>query len=304
LANNDYRPSQDGAQPTSSQDGSPAIYDLATIPQMAVVRPEEAHTTLTSTPIVAVRNLTKIYIVGQTRVHALQGISLTVKQGEFVTVMGPSGSGKSTFMNLIGCLDRPTQGEYWLAGKLVSHLSNDELADIRNRQVGFVFQGYNLLTRTSALGNVILPMVYAGVSRDERERRGRSVLRLVGLGDRMDHKPSELSGGQQQRVAIARALVNGPSLLLADEPTGNLDSRTSLEIMAVLQALNEQGLTILMVTHEPDIAKFAKRQVAFRDGRIVRDEPVLTPGSAKEDWTKLIKKAAAEHKIQVKEETR
>ena len=304
MANNNSRPSEDGAQSTPSQAGSPAIHDLATIPQRAVVRPEEAHTSLTSAPIVAVRNLTKIYIVGQTRVHALQGISLTVNQGEFVAVMGPSGSGKSTFMNLIGCLDRPTQGEYWLAGKLVSHLSNDELADIRNRQVGFVFQGYNLLTRTSALGNVILPMVYAGVSRDERERRGRSVLRLVGLGDRMDHKPSELSGGQQQRVAIARALVNGPSLLLADEPTGNLDSRTSLEIMAVLQALNEQGLTILMVTHEPDIAKFAKRQVAFRDGRIVHDEPVLTPGSAKEEWTKLLKKAAAEHKVQVKEEIR
>ena len=304
MANNNSRPSEDGAQSTPSQAGSPAIHDLATIPQRAVVRPEEAHTSLTSAPIVAVRNLTKIYIVGQTRVHALQGISLTVNQGEFVAVMGPSGSGKSTFMNLIGCLDRPTQGEYWLAGKLVSRLSNDELAGIRNRQVGFVFQGFNLLTRTSALGNVILPMVYAGVSREERERRGRSVLRLVGLGDRMDHKPSELSGGQQQRVAIARALVNGPSLLLADEPTGNLDSRTGLEIMAVLQALNEQGLTILMVTHEPDIAKFAKRQVAFRDGRIVHDEPVLTPDSAKEEWTKLLKKAAAEHKVQVKEETR
>ncbi|TME01912.1 MAG: ABC transporter ATP-binding protein, partial [Chloroflexi bacterium] len=232
------------------------------------------------------------------------GISLTVNQGEFVAVMGPSGSGKSTFMNLVGCLDRPTQGEYWLAGKLVSSLSNDELADIRSRQIGFVFQGFHLLSRSSALGNVLLPMVYAGVSREERERRGHNVLRLVGLGDRMDHKPSELSGGQQQRVAIARALVNGPALLLADEPTGNLDSRTSLEIMAVLQALNAQGLTILMVTHEPDIARFAKRQVAFRDGLIVRDEPVLTPGSAKEEWTKLLKKAAAEHKVQVKEETR
>jgi putative ABC transport system ATP-binding protein len=266
--------------------------------------PDQADATISSIPIVAVRNLMKTYILGQTQVRALQGISLTVKQGEFVAVMGPSGSGKSTFMNLIGCLDRPTQGEYWLAGKLVSSLSNDELADIRNRQIGFVFQGFNLLTRSSALGNVILPMVYAGVTRQERERRGRSVLNLVGLGDRMNHKPSELSGGQQQRVAIARALVNGPALLLADEPTGNLDSRTSLEIMAVLQALNEQGLTILMVTHEPDIAKFARRQVAFRDGLIVRDEPVLTPGSAKEEWTKLIQKAAAEHKIQVKEETR
>jgi putative ABC transport system ATP-binding protein len=328
LANNNSRPSEDGAQSTPSQAGSPgtnpfgiyqqpnipdqsvvkrgspAIQNLATIPQKAVARPGKADTILTSAPIVAVRNLIKIYIVGQTRVRALQGISLTVNQGEFVAVMGPSGSGKSTFMNLIGCLDRPTQGEYWLAGKLVSSLSNDELADLRNRQIGFVFQGFNLLSRSSALSNVLLPMVYAGVSREEREHRGRSVLRLVGLGDRMDHKPSELSGGQQQRVAIARALVNGPALLLADEPTGNLDSRTSLEIMAVLQALNEQGLTILMVTHEPDIAKFAKRQVAFRDGLIVRDEPVLSPASAKEEWTKLVNKAAAEHKVQVTEESR
>jgi putative ABC transport system ATP-binding protein len=284
--------------------GSPAIQDLATMPQRAVARPEEADTILTSTPIVDVRNLTKTYILGRTHIRALQGISLRVYQGEFVAVMGPSGSGKSTFMNLLGCLDRPTQGEYWLAGKLVSRLSNDELANIRNRLVGFVFQGFNLLSRSNALSNVILPMVYAGVSREDRERRGRSTLRLVGLGDRMDHKPSELSGGQQQRVAIARALVNGPSLLLADEPTGNLDSRTGLEIMAVLQALYEQGLTILMVTHEPDIAKFAKRQVAFRDGLIVRDEPVLSPSSAKEEWTKLINKAAAEHKVKVTEETR
>lgn len=289
---------------TGANQGSHAIQDLATIPQRAVVRPEEADTILTSTPLVDVRNLTKTYIIGRTHIRALQGISLRVYQGEFVAVMGPSGSGKSTFMNLVGCLDRPTQGECWLAGKLVSRLSNDELANIRNRQVGFVFQGFNLLSRSNALSNVILPMVYAGVSREERERRGRSVLRLVGLGDRIDHKPSELSGGQQQRVAIARALVNGPSLLLADEPTGNLDSRTGLEIMAVLQALNEQGLTILLVTHEQDIAKFAKRQVAFRDGRIVRDEPVLAPASAKEEWTKLINKAAAEHKVKVTEDTR
>src|SRR6266480_7283415 len=290
---------------TGANQSSHVIQDLATIPQRAVARPEEANTILisTSTPIVDVRNLIKIYIVGRTRVRALQGISLTVNQGEFVAVMGPSGSGKSTFMNLVGCLDRPSKGEYWLAGKLVSRLSNDELANIRNRQVGFVFQGFNLLSRSNALSNVMLPMVYAGISREERERRGRSVLRLVGLGDRMNHKPSELSGGQQQRVAIARALVNGPALLLADEPTGNLDSRTSLEIMAVLQALNEQGLTILMVTHEPDIAKFAKRQVAFRDGLIVHDEQVLSPASAKEEWTKLVNKAATEHKIKVTEET-
>jgi putative ABC transport system ATP-binding protein len=289
---------------TVANQSSPAMQDLATMPQRAVARPEEADTILTSTPIVDVRNLTKTYIIGRTHIRALQGISLKVYQGEFVAVMGPSGSGKSTFMNLVGCLDRPTRGEYWLAGKLVSRLSNDELSNIRNRQVGFVFQGFNLLSRSNALSNIILPMVYAGVSREERERRGRSVLRLVGLGDRMDHKPSELSGGQQQRVAIARALVNGPSLLLADEPTGNLDSRTSLEIMAVLQALNEQGLTILMVTHEADIAKFARRQVAFRDGLIVRDEPVLSPASAKEEWTKLVNKAAAVHKVKVTEDTR
>ena len=289
---------------TVENQSSPSVHDMSTTPQKAVTRPEEADTTITSTPIVDVRNLTKTYIIGRTRIPALQGISLRVYQGEFVAVMGPSGSGKSTFMNLVGCLDRPSKGEYWLAGKLVSRLSNDELANIRNRQIGFVFQGFNLLSRSNALSNVILPMVYAGMSREERERRGRSVLRLVGLGERMDHKPSELSGGQQQRVAIARALVNGPALLLADEPTGNLDSRTSLEIMAVLQALNEQGLTILMVTHEPDVAKFAKRQVAFRDGLIVHDEPNPAPESAKEEWTKLVNKASAERKVKVTEETR
>ncbi len=289
---------------TVDNQSSLSIHDLSTMPQMAVTRPEDADTTITSMPIVDVRNLAKTYVIGRTRIRALQGISLRVYQGEFVAVMGPSGSGKSTFMNLVGCLDRPTQGEYWLAGKLVSRLSNDELANIRNRQVGFVFQGFNLLSRSNALSNVMLPMVYAGISREERERRGRSVLRLVGLGDRMNHKPLELSGGQQQRVAIARALANGPALLLADEPTGNLDSRTSLEIMAVLQALNEQGLTILMVTHEPDIAKFAKRQVTFRDGLIMHDEQVLSPASAKEEWTKLVNKASAEHKVKVTEETR
>ena len=266
---------------TGANQSSHVIQNLATIPQRAVARPEEADTILTSTstPIVDVRNLAKTYIIGRTRIRALQDISLKVYQGEFVAVMGPSGSGKSTFMNLVGCLDRPTQEEYWLAGKLVSSLSNDELADIRNRQIGFVFQGFHLLSRSSALGNVLLPMVYAGVSREERERRGRGVLRLVGLGDRMDHKPSELSGGQQQRVAIARALVNGPALLLADEPTGNLDSRTSLEIMAVLQALNQRGLTIVLVTHDANIAAYAKRQVVFRDRRIVQDEPI--PSSAR-----------------------
>ncbi len=254
--------------------------------------------------VIAVRNLVKTYTLGQTRVHALQGVSLEVRQGEFVAIMGPSGSGKSTFMNMVGCLDRPTQGEYWLAGKLVSRMSNDELADVRNRLIGFVFQGFNLLNRATALSNVALPMVYAGYSKSERDRRAGRALQLVGLGARMDHKPSQLSGGQQQRVAIARALVNSPSLLLADEPTGNLDSRTSIEIMAVLQALNEQGLTIVLVTHEPDIAQFTKRQVVFRDGQVVRDEPILAPRSAKEEWEQMARATKNEPRItptQVKE---
>ena len=255
-------------------------------------------------PVISVRNLKKTYLLGQTRVHALRGISLDVYPGEFVAVMGPSGSGKSTFMNLIGCLVRPTEGVYWLAGKLVSRLSSDELADVRNRLIGFVFQGFNLLSRASALSNVALPMLYAGLSREEREHRARKVLKLVGLGSRMDHKPSQLSGGQQQRVAIARALVNGPSLELADEPTGNLDSRTSVEIMAILQALNQQGLTIVLVTHEPDIAAYAKRQVAFRDGRLIQDEPVLAPRSAVDEWKQIAKKKSGSLKstVQVKEE--
>jgi putative ABC transport system ATP-binding protein len=229
------------------------------------------------TPVIAVRNLTKTYGVGKkTLVHALRGVSLEVYPGEFVAILGPSGSGKSTFMNLLGCLDRPTKGEYWLAGRLVSRMSNDDLATIRNQLLGFVFQGFNLLGRSTALKNVMLPMVYAGISRNEQERRARKVLTLVGLGERVNHKPPEMSGGQQQRVAIARALVNGPSLLLADEPTGNLDSRTSVEIIAMLQALNDQGLTIVLVTHDLKVADYAKRQVAFLDGCIVRDEPVST----------------------------
>ena len=256
-------------------------------------------------PVVSVRNLKKTYILGQTRVHALRGVSLDVYPGEFVAVMGPSGSGKSTFMNLVGCLDRPTDGEYRLTGRLVTSLSSDELADVRNRLIGFVFQGFNLLSRASALSNVALPMLYAGLSRQEREDRARRVLKLVGLGSRIHHKPSQLSGGQQQRVAIARALVNGPSLLLADEPTGNLDSRTSIEIMVILQALNAQGLTIVLVTHEPDIAAYAKRQVTFRDGRVIQDEPVLAPHSAVNEWTTLAKKKSGSLKstVQVKEET-
>jgi len=222
-------------------------------------------------------------------VHALRGVSLEVLPGEFVAVRGPSGSGKSTFMNLIGCLDHPTQGTYWLSGKQVSQLSSQELARVRNRLIGFVFQGFNLLSRASALSNVEMPMIYAGLRKELRQRRARQALQLVGLGARLNHKPSELSGGQQQRVAIARALVNSPSLLLADEPTGNLDSRTSVEVMAILQALNQHGLTIVLVTHEPDIAEYASRQITFRDGRLVRDEPVANPRDAQTEWAVIAK---------------
>ena len=249
---------------------------------------EETQSAGQSLPVIAVRDLTKIYILGgRTRVPALQGVSLDVYPGEFVAIMGPSGSGKSTFMNLIGCLDRPTSGEYWLAGNRVSHLSSDRLADIRSRLIGFVFQVFNLLGRATALNNVALPMIYAGLPRHEREKRARLVLQLVGLAERVNHRPSELSGGQQQRVAIARALINGPVLLLADEPTGNLDSHTSIEIMGVLQALNEQGLTIVLVTHDPNIARYASRQVTFLDGRVMRDESVLNPRSARDEWVAL-----------------
>jgi putative ABC transport system ATP-binding protein len=283
--------------------GDSAVSKQPTVPQTALTTVQQGNIWGKRVPVIAVRNLTKTYILGKkTRVPALRGISLEVYPGEFVAVMGPSGSGKSTFMNLIGCLDRPTSGEYWLAGKLVSRLSSDELADIRNRLLGFVFQGYNLLGRASALKNVALPMVYAGLSARERDSRARKVLTLVGLGGRMSHKPAELSGGQQQRVAIARALVNGPSLLLADEPTGNLDSRTGVEIMAVLQALNDQGLTIVVVTHDPKVANYAKRQVAFLDGRVVRDEPILAPRSAQEEWDALAKAPSDGVKTQIEEE--
>src|SRR5581483_357366 len=207
-------------------------------------------------------------------------VSIRIEPGEFVAIMGASGSGKSTFMNIVGCLDKPTQGRYLLEGIEVSSLSKSDLAAIRNRKIGFVFQGFNLLSRTTALENVELPTLYARVSKQEGQKRSRQALELVGLGDRMLHFPSQLSGGQQQRVAIARALVNRPSILLADEPTGNLDSRTSVEIMGIFQKLNQDGLTIVLVTHEPDVAQFAKRSVHFRDGRIRRDEPVLNRPSA------------------------
>ena len=228
-----------------------------------------------SQAVIRVENLHKIYDLGEVQVHALRGVSMAMAAGEFVAIMGASGSGKSTFMNLIGCLDRPTRGNYWMDGQDVSRLSKIELAHIRNRKIGFVFQGFNLLSRTSALENVELPLVYSSIPHEERLRRSREALRMVGLEGREEHHPAQLSGGQQQRVAIARALVNSPSILLADEPTGNLDSRTSVEVIEILQRLNrEQGLTIMMVTHEPDIARFAGRSVLFRDGKIRRDTPV------------------------------
>jgi putative ABC transport system ATP-binding protein len=235
-------------------------------------------------PVIAVRNLTKTYHLGQTKVRALRGVSLEIRRGEFVAIMGPSGSGKSTFMNLLGCLDQPTSGDYLLMGQLVSRMTPDQLADVRNWRVGFVFQGFNLLPRATALKNVALPLVYRGMPSEEQERRARRVLDVVGLRARANHKPAQLSGGQQQRVAIARALVTGPSLLLADEPTGNLDSTTSVEIMAILQALNERGLTIVLVTHEHDIAAYARRQILFRDGRVVHDELISTQRSARAEW--------------------
>jgi putative ABC transport system ATP-binding protein len=228
-----------------------------------------------STPVIQVENLHKYYDMGTTTVHALRGISLEIGRGEFVAIMGASGSGKSTLMNLLGCLDKPSEGVYLLNGTNVAELPRSELARIRNNHVGFVFQGFNLLSRTTALENVELPLIYAGMRARERHRRSREALEKVGLGDRVDHVPSQLSGGQQQRVAVARALVNHPSILLADEPTGNLDSRTSVEIMQVFQELNErEHLTILIVTHEPDIAEYSKRILHFRDGRVMRDQMV------------------------------
>ena len=235
-----------------------------------------------SVPLVEVHDLKKNYQLGETEVHALRGISVSIQSGDFVAIMGASGSGKSTFMNILGCLDKPTSGRYMLEGIDVSELSKKELARIRNQKIGFVFQGFNLLGRTTALENTELPMLYSRTTKNERERRAREALAQVGLAARAHHFPSQLSGGQQQRVAIARALVNQPRILLADEPTGNLDSRTSVEVMEIFQKLNAGGLTIILVTHEPDIAHFSKREIVFRDGHIKRDEVVEVPQVASE----------------------
>ena len=235
--------------------------------------------------IIEVHQLCKDYVMGDQVVHALRSLDLTIEQGEFVAIMGPSGSGKSTFMNLLGCLDRPSKGEYLLNGEAVARMGDNELADVRNRYLGFIFQNFNLLPRTSAIKNVELPLMYANAK--NRTERAKKALEQVGLAQRMDHKPSELSGGQQQRVAIARAIVNEPVLLLADEPTGNLDSHTSEEIMALFQDLNRQGKTVVIVTHEEDIALHCKRVIRFKDGRVLVDEKVQDQLDAREVLKKL-----------------
>jgi putative ABC transport system ATP-binding protein len=241
-------------------------------------------------PVISVKDLRKIYTLGDIQVHALRGVNVDVEAGEFLCVTGPSGSGKSTFMHILGCLDKPTSGQYILDGKDVSKLSRDELARVRNHRIGFVFQGFNLLSRTTAIENVELPLLYSGtqVRAKERHARARESLAMVGLAERSHHHPNQLSGGQQQRVAIARALINNPSILLADEPTGNLDSRTSVEVMDVFQRLNiERGITVLLITHEHDIAEYGTRTIAFRDGHIVSDQFNAVRRMAKEELAAL-----------------
>jgi putative ABC transport system ATP-binding protein len=242
-----------------------------------------------SIPVIHLEDFRKTYITGEVAVHAVRGVSLTIEPGEFVAIMGASGSGKSTMMNTLGCLDRPTSGKFLLDGVNVGELDRDQLADLRNRKIGFVFQGFNLLARTTAQENVELPMLYMrpGLPVREQHDRAKKALALVGLAERGDHTPSQLSGGQQQRVAIARALVNQPKLLLADEPTGNLDSRTSIEIMGIFQQLNEQGMTVVMVTHELDIASYCRRVIVMRDGSVRSDEAVKDRSLAAEELAKL-----------------
>jgi len=245
-------------------------------------------TTPESRPVIELENIHKTYTMGDVQVHALRGVSLTIREGEFVAIMGASGSGKSTTMNIIGCLDRPTKGSYILDGQDVSEMSKDERADIRSRKIGFVFQGFNLLSRTSALENVELPMLYAGVSGAQRHQRATESLAAVGLAGREQNHPNQLSGGQQQRVAVARALVNDPALILADEPTGNLDSRTAVEVMEIFQRLNrERGITLVLVTHEQDIAQYAQRVVVFKDGKIRKDYRVENQRDAAEELKRL-----------------
>ena len=240
-------------------------------------------------PVISVRNLVKTYVVGEVEVRALRGVNLEVQTGEFLAVTGPSGSGKSTFMHIIGCLDRPTSGQYFLDGKDVSRMSKDALADVRNTKIGFVFQGFNLLSRTTALDNVELPLLYrGGLKTAERHRRALKAPEAVGLKDRADHHPNQLSGGQQQRVAIARALINEPSILLADEPTGNLDTKTSIEVMGIFQQLNlERNITVVLITHELDIAEYGTRTASFRDGVVVKDHPVARRRVAQEELQAL-----------------
>jgi len=229
--------------------------------------------------MIDIKNMTKVYQMGEMEVHALRGVSLTIDKGDFVTIMGPSGSGKSTLMNVLGCLDSPTEGVYTLNDQDVSHLSDTQLAHVRNREIGFVFQMFNLLPRTSALRQVELPLMYSGAGVRERRDRARAALDAVGLGDRTHHRPDELSGGQQQRVAIARALVTEPSIIMADEPTGNLDTKSGEEILRIFRELNDQGITVIFVTHDPEIAEYGRRTILIRDGLIVRDEPTNGNGS-------------------------
>ena len=241
--------------------------------------------------VISVRNLVKTYVVGEVQVKALRGINLDVERGEFLAVSGTSGSGKSTFMHIVGCLDKPTSGQYLLDGEDVSRMSKDSLAAVRNKKIGFVFQGFNLLSRTSALDNVELPLLYGGASTMKtaaRHKRATDMLDLVGLGNRTDHHPNQLSGGQQQRVAIARALINNPSILLADEPTGNLDTRTSIEVLGIFQRLNqERGITVVLITHEMDIAEYGTRTVTFRDGQVVADKAVARRRQAQDELAAL-----------------